>query len=138
MIKSLANKDATDLPLYVNFHGGGGYAGNPADDIGLLSRLVVENKIVCFSVGYRLGPENLYPKGVNDAKAAVDYFIENAEKYGCDPNRLAVGGTSAGSWITCGANILLSREGRSDKVKLMILSSPMLGGSTIYGNTPKD
>lgn len=62
------------------------------------------------NVGYRLGPEVQYPTGHRDGKAAIEYFIENAQKYGCDPERICVGGMSAGGWITMGSNILLARD----------------------------
>ena len=53
--------------------------------------------------------------------------MENAEKYGCDPNKLCVTGESGGGWISMGASILLSREDKCDKIKLLLLTCPMLG-----------
>ena len=68
LIKSIANKDATDLPLYIHCHGGGGYSGDPKYETTILSRLAVENKIACASIDYRLGPESQFPAGHKDAK----------------------------------------------------------------------
>jgi acetyl esterase/lipase len=57
MVKSKANKDATDLAPVIHFHGGGGYMGNPEKEVFCNSRIVVENRVAYFSVKYRLGPE---------------------------------------------------------------------------------
>ena len=54
MIKSKANKDAKDLPLYIHWHGGAAYSGNPKLEIPALSRLALENNMCCVSMGYRL------------------------------------------------------------------------------------
>jgi acetyl esterase len=119
--------------LYIHFHGGGGYAGKAEYEIPLLSKLASENRIACVSVSYRLAPEFEYPAGHNDAKAAIEYFLDNSEKHGYDSNKISIGGPSAGGWITMGTSILLSRERENlknlDKIKLMILTQPMLGSA---------
>lgn len=46
-------------------------------------------------------------------------------------------GESAGGWITMCSAILLSREDKCDKVKLMILTCPMLG-ALVSQKIPKD
>ena len=57
--------------------------------------------------------------------------MDNAEKHGCDSSKISVGGISGGAWVTIGGLIMLSREDQEkcDKVKLMILSCPMLGAA---------
>lgn len=127
MVKAIANKDATDLAPVAHFHGGGGYSGRPDHNVFLTSRLAVESKVCYFSVKYRLGPEVQYPTGHKDGKAAIEYLMENADKHGCDASKLCITGESAGGWITMGAAILLAREDKGDKVKLMVLNCPMLG-----------
>ncbi len=51
-----------------------------------------------FSVQYRLAPENPFPAGSDDVRAAVEWLRadEQAERFGLDPARLGIFGGSAG------------------------------------------
>lgn len=104
-------------------------AGSPEYEKGILARLAVENRILILNVGYRLCPEVQFPTCHRDAKTAIDHIIENPEQYGYDPEKIAIGGVSAGGWVTMGSAILLARDEKkyNEKIKLMILTCPMLG-----------
>ena len=106
-----------------------GIGGSPDYEKGVLARLAVENRILILNVGYRLCPEVQYQTCHRDAKAAIDHIIENPEKYGYDPEKISIGGVSAGGWVTMGSAILLARDEKkyNEKIKLMILTCPMLG-----------
>ena len=51
-----------------------------------------------FSVAYRLAPEHPFPAGFDDVRAAVEWLRadEQVERFGLDPDRLALFGGSAG------------------------------------------
>lgn len=138
MVKSKANKDKKGLACIVNFHGGGAYMGHPKEDFPMVARWAVENDIAIFSIRYRLAPEVQYPTGHKDAKCAVEYFLENCEQHGCDPDKISVHGCSGGGWITMGSMILMARDEpcKLDKIKLMILTCPMLKDS--IGNMKRE
>lgn len=86
----------TPAPTLVFYHGGGWVLGtlDSADD--LCRQLARRIGCVVVSVDYRLAPEHRFPAAVDDAYAAFSWVHRHAEAFGGDPNRLAVGGTSAG------------------------------------------
>lgn len=48
------------------------------------------------SVNYRMSGEALFPRAVNDVKAAVRFIRANAKKYDLNPNKIVAWGASAG------------------------------------------
>jgi acetyl esterase/lipase len=82
--------------LLVHFHGGGHTVGD-LDTCEHTCRLLAHHAGVgVLSVDYRLGPEHRFPAAADDAFAAFLWATENAERLGADPDRIAVGGDSAG------------------------------------------
>ncbi len=87
----------THLPLLVYFHGGGWVVGDLDSHEGIARALAVESGAAVLSVGYRLAPEHPYPAQLVDATKTVRWAIEHAADLGCDPERVAIGGDSAGA-----------------------------------------
>ncbi len=88
--------DGDGLPMLVHYHGGGHVVGSP-DTCDYASRLVVKGAgAAVLSVDYRMGPENPLPASAEDCEAAFRFAVENADRFGVDPSRIAVGGDSAG------------------------------------------
>uniref|UniRef100_UPI003FEF43B7 alpha/beta hydrolase n=1 Tax=Eisenbergiella tayi TaxID=1432052 RepID=UPI003FEF43B7 len=97
------------LPALVYFHGGA-FALQSAPCHKKLSCCYAMNtpcKVV--SVDYRLLPENTFPIGLEDCFAAYRWVLENAAQPGISPNRIAVGGDSAGGALSAGV-CLLARD----------------------------
>ncbi|MCH5326670.1 MAG: alpha/beta hydrolase [Duncaniella sp.] len=86
------------LPALLMFHGGGWNSGDKTLEIPM-AKMIAAQGYVTIPVEYRLIPEAVYPAGLNDAKTAVRWARANAEKYGIDPDRIAVSGTSAGAQL---------------------------------------
>ena len=90
-------KPAESMPVVVWIHGGGwrrGSKNNPGRAMPILKR-----GYVLVSVGYRLSGEAIFPAAIVDCKAAVRWVRANAQRYGIDPNRLGVWGSSAGGHL---------------------------------------
>lgn len=86
-------------PMLVFFHGGGFVVGD-LDDYEVPCRLLAdEAKCLVFSAEYRLAPEAQFPAQSDDAEAIWRWAHENAASLGADPQRIAVGGDSAGGHI---------------------------------------
>jgi len=86
-------------PAIVWYHQGGGVIGGLDSDHGLLSQLAERCGAVVMSVDYRLAPEHKFPAGVDDAQAAHQWMLDNADALAVDPARVAVGGTSHGGTL---------------------------------------
>ena len=90
---------AEPLPGLVFFHGGGLVAGGLDTHDGLCRTLANECGCRLVSVGYRLAPEHKFPAAVLDACAATAWVAAHAAELGIDPERIAVGGDSAGATL---------------------------------------
>ena len=90
----------------INFHGGGGIAGN-CEDITDCCRYAVECNVTVVSPGYRLAPEHKHPHGITDGYAAIKWITSWAPSIGIDPSRVAALGQSGGGYICSGAMKLL-------------------------------
>jgi len=84
-------------PLLVYFHGGGWVIGDLETHNDPCRFLAAHSGAAVLSVDYRLAPEHPFPAAAEDAEAAYEWAAANAERLGADPNRIAVGGDSAGA-----------------------------------------
>jgi acetyl esterase len=83
-------------PLLVYYHGGGFVHGDIDTHDAVCRRLCRHADLHVLSVDYRLAPEHPFPAAVDDAFAAFRWACANAAQLGALPDRVAVGGDSAG------------------------------------------
>lgn len=80
-------------------HGGGMVIGAPAQDHLLAAELARELGIVVVLADYRLAPEHPYPTPIDDCEHGWLWLHESTSSLGVDPERIALGGQSAGGGL---------------------------------------
>src|SRR5271165_5762624 len=98
-------------PGLVYFHGGGLVAGT-IDTHDAFCRTLADT-IDCrlISVDYRLAPEHRFPAAISDGYAAMTWALGHAEEFGIDPERVAIGGDSAGGTLAAVICQMIRHEG---------------------------
>lgn len=114
-------KNSGSHPVVVYLHGGGWVAGSPRSHRKLAMQFA-EQGYLTINVDYRLAPEHPFPAGLEDCVFAIKWAGENANHYGGDSNRIAVGGDSAGGNLTAASVAALAAENyRGPKAKAALL-----------------
>ena len=113
------------LPTHVLVHGGAYWAGSVEGHDPLCAWYARSVPCQVFSVDYRLAPEHPYPAGLEDCYTALLWVVGQADRLGVDPQRLSVGGVSAGGGLAA-AVALLARDRSGPALRLQLLEIPML------------
>lgn len=87
---------AAASPTMLYFHGGYHTYGSLKSHDGALRAFAENAGIQILALDYRLAPEHPFPAGFDDCIAALRWLAANPSDVGADPERLAVGGDSAG------------------------------------------
>ena len=108
-------------PGFVNFHGGGFLLGDLESEHPRCLVMAAEGGAVSVGVDYRLAPENLFPAGVEDCYAALQWVVENAEDLKIDPAKIAIGGGSAGGNLSAAVALMARDRGGPDVAFQMLI-----------------
>ena len=112
--------DDEPAPLLFFVHGGGMMYGD-LDSHDALCRFLAERAgLRVLSIDYRLAPEHRFPAAVDDCWTSYQHVSEHAEDFGADPERIAVGGDSAGGYLSAVVAILAAEAGVPVKHQLLI------------------
>lgn len=115
----------TPAPLLLYIHGGGYVSTKMTHYDAQCSQVAEGANIVVASIDYRLAPEHPYPIPVEDSYAALAWLHGVAAERGFDPQRIGVGGTSAGAGLAAGV-ALLARDRGDYPVAFQYLEAPMV------------
>jgi len=104
----LQGPDADESRVLLYLHGGGYLLGSIATHRSLAARIAAAAGIRALIIDYRLAPEHPFPAALEDAVAAYDYLLDQ----GYAPERVAIGGDSAGGGLAIATLISLRDSGR--------------------------
>jgi acetyl esterase/lipase len=106
-------------------HGGGLIIGSPRQNDRAMFGLVRELGIVVASVDYRLAPQHPFPAPLDDCHAALKWIHAHPSALGIDPERIALGGESAGGGLAASLAQRVHDQGEIHPV-FQLLVYPML------------
>ncbi|MGA9276681.1 alpha/beta hydrolase [Ilumatobacter sp.] len=106
-------------------HGGGMVLLNADSDDFLCATRASAHRCVVVSVDYRLAPETPAPGLVDDCFAGLTWMAGNADELGISPDRIMIGGASAGGGLAAGTALRARDEGGPALVG-QLLVFPML------------
>ncbi len=121
------------LPALVFFHGGGWVIGDLDTHDAACRHIANRSGAAVVAVDYRMGPEHKFPAAVDDAFAAVQFVSAEAARLKLDPDRLALGGDSAGGNLTAVVS-LLARDRGLGGIRLQVLIYPATDFTGHYGS----
>jgi len=97
--------------VMVSFHGGGWVTGKLDSDEHKSHVLARASGVAIVSVDYRMAPEHRFPAAAEDCYAVTDWVARNAATLGFDPNRVGVGGSSAGGNLSAVVPLMAKDRG---------------------------
>lgn len=83
-------------PLLLYLHGGGWCFGSINSCARFCAAVALAADCCVAALNYRLAPAHPFPAPLHDCKRAFSFLRQQAGEWGCDPDRVSVGGDSAG------------------------------------------
>lgn len=99
------------FPIVVYYHGGGWVIADIDVYDASPRSLATQTKAIFIAPEYRQGPEHKFPAAHEDAFAAYQWVLKNAQSFGGDPKRIAVAGESAGGNLALNVAIMARDKG---------------------------
>lgn len=134
MFYSDASKNAGDNSAIALFHGGGWVFGDPSEFFEACRRYASKG-YVTFSFQYRLSrnSDGTYPhpdispiEAVKDARSAIRWLRAHADSLKIDPDKIVVGGQSAGGQLALATALLDSINEETDKLDISPVPNALL------------
>jgi acetyl esterase/lipase len=120
------------LPVVLYFHGGGWVIADLDTYDASPRALARDANVIVVSSHYRQAPEHKFPAAHEDALAAYQWVLKNAQAEGGDPRRVAVMGESAGGNLAINVS-MAARDQNLQMPAYQVLVYPVAG---VDMNTP--
>lgn len=118
------------LPVLYWMHGGGLLSGYAEEEELALADIVKKMECIVVSVDYRLAPEYKFPIPLTDCHVGLEWIFDNATKIKINPNKIVVGGISAGGGLAATLVQLVTDAGKIP-ITHQFLVYPMLDDKNI-------
>ncbi len=108
------------VPTMLYLHGGGWMYGDLESHDPVCRFLAERSGVQLLAIDYRLAPEHPFPAAVEDCRAAYRWLVDHADDLDADPERLAVGGDSAGGALAHSTAVWAAEKGLPLAFQLLI------------------
>ncbi|HRY77495.1 MAG TPA: alpha/beta hydrolase [Candidatus Izemoplasmatales bacterium] len=125
------------LPALVYFPGGGFMMSAAFAHKRNAAKMAAQVGCKVILAHYRLAPRHPFPSGLLDCEEAFDYVLAHAAELGVDPNRIAMGGDSAGGTLTAGVTLLQRDENEPRPCFAMLLYPALENGNADFESRKK-
>lgn len=115
-------------PAIVWVHGGGFVSGN-RHIVAEYLKILAAQGFVTITVDYTIAPDARYPTPIRQTNKALGYVVANAARYGVDPDRILIGGDSAGAQIAAQVATIATNPAYAKAVGI----APSVGPERIKG-----
>jgi acetyl esterase len=113
-------------PALVYMHGGGWTLFSLDTHDRVMREYAARAGVVVAGVDYSLAPEARFPVALEQVVAVARWLRQHGAALGIDPDRIALGGDSAGGNLSLSAALALRDAGEGDLVKALLLIYPAL------------
>jgi acetyl esterase len=109
-------------PALIYLHGGGWTLFSIDTHDRVMREYAARADVVVIGIDYALSPETRFPGALEQIVDAIRWIRQNSNDLDVDPERIALGGDSAGGNLTMAACLKLRDEGEADVVRAMVLN----------------
>ena len=118
--------DERPLPVLIYLHGGGWVVGNLDTHDKIMRLLALRSGAAVVGVDYGLAPQTKFPAAIGECLAAVAHVRGHAAQWGIDPERIAIGGDSAGANLAVAVALSL-RDTQPELLRMLLLVYGVFG-----------
>lgn len=120
------------------FFFGGGWNGGAVDQFEEHAKYFASRGIVCLLADYRVKTrQKATPfESLKDAKSAVRYIRENAQKYNIDPSKIIASGGSAGGHLAAATAIIEAFDDENDDLSISCIPNALVLFNPVIDNGP--
>ncbi|MCV9880294.1 alpha/beta hydrolase [Brenneria izbisi] len=122
-IYSPSSTEKTAAMFYL--HGGAFCMSSYRDDEPMARRIVNDAGCTVFSIDYGLAPKYPFPSAIEEAFEVILHVIACADHYGIDPEKIILGGNSAGANIAMALCILADERKAFPVSALSVIYPPL-------------
>ncbi|MBB6123730.1 alpha/beta hydrolase [Sphingobium subterraneum] len=113
--------DARDAPVLLYLHGGGWTLFSIDTHDRLMREYAARSGCAVLGIDYSLSPEAQFPTALDECETALHWVRAHGQDHGLDPNRMAIGGDSAGANLAL-ATALRLRDQSQDWIRAILLN----------------